>query len=71
MATHAQIANDLSAQAALLYGTGNDQLAKSMRRGAQAIRDLMQQKAELEAAAEAAELKYLEYVQGDGACATR
>lgn len=53
MATYAQIANDLTAQAARFDRTHEPSVAKSFRRGATAIRELIAKCDELEAAAEA------------------
>ncbi|MFN7004089.1 MAG: hypothetical protein ACK4NW_11760 [Roseinatronobacter sp.] len=65
MATPAQVANDLAAQAAMLTGTGNDRLVASMKRGAETIRRQCQIIAELEAAAQAEADRHEAYVNGD------
>ncbi|QBF31509.1 hypothetical protein [Thalassococcus sp. S3] len=54
MATPAEIANDLEARAKLMERTHFKNDAMAMRRGAQAIRDLMDVKAQLEREAEEA-----------------
>lgn len=53
MASYAQIANDLAAQADRFDRTHEQSVANSFRRGARAIRELMLMRDELEAAAEA------------------
>ncbi|WP_322895190.1 MULTISPECIES: hypothetical protein [unclassified Yoonia] len=67
MATPAQVANDLAAQAAMLHqnGSGNNQIAASMKRGAETIRRQCQIIAELEAAAQAEADRHETYVNGD------
>lgn len=69
MPSYAEISNDMKATAASLQGTHingvmmTDYAAK-MRRAAKAIDELLQIKAELEHAAEAAEQKYEDYFYG-------
>jgi len=65
MAHAAEVANDLEAHARNLDGTGLDYLAKSMRRGAQTIRDMLATQSELEAAAQSEADRYDAYVYGD------
>lgn len=65
MTSPAQVANDLMAQADRLTGRGQDDLVKSLRRGARVIRELMQVQMQLEAAAEAEAVRFERYRNGD------
>lgn len=64
MASFAEIANDLMAQSARFDRTGNEQLVRSLRRGASAIRELQEMVVTLEAAAQAEADRYERYVDG-------
>lgn len=64
MATPAQVANDLAAQAAMRGGWDQDRLVASMKRGAETIRRQCQIIAELEAAAQAEADRHEAYVYG-------
>jgi hypothetical protein len=52
MASSAQVANDLRRWAGMLHGTGQDELCRSLARGASTILELQEKIAALEAAAE-------------------
>ncbi|MFN3662356.1 MAG: hypothetical protein ACK4TM_06370 [Yoonia sp.] len=65
MATPAQVANDLRAQAKRLHRTGHADLVKSLERGAEIIHRQSQIIAELEAAAQAEADRYEAYVNGN------
>jgi hypothetical protein len=64
MASPAEIENDLRARANLLDRTQMKDHAKSMRRAADMIKRQRKIIAEMDAAAEAAEQKYEDYVYG-------
>lgn len=69
MATHAEIANDLDAQARALegrhrQGRQTDPEVRAMRRGAEAIRELLRKVRDLEEAAEAEAMAFEQYRQG-------
>ncbi|MCZ4258996.1 hypothetical protein O4H53_25940 [Sulfitobacter sp. G21635-S1] len=66
MASPAEIENDLRARAALLDRTQMKDHAKAMRRAADALRQQREVIAQMDAAAEAADQKYEDYVYGKG-----
>lgn len=65
MASPAQVANDLEAQAAVMTRQRRPDLAASFLRGAETIRAQMVVVTELEAAAQAEADRYDAYVSGD------
>lgn len=65
MASYAEIANDLMARAKLLDRTHQADLGMACRRGARAIRELIEAKADAEAGAEAEAQKLERYMNGE------